>query len=513
MNYAKKLEELPMIYSCCSGYNFYFPANRRSCEVFGERKNIIQHVKTEEFFYVTEFPDDMNNDVDLNYWIEIIRKPVDLKHYVWPVDVIIWDEQPKGKKRYALVFPIRALPAFEPVSTLLSNDMQAGWNMTWVKKIVPNLLEAWCHFDDSKYAYHEFSDQNMFYQKETYDVMFDFSFSTQRVDGLFRTCRVNKKRVMPDYADSYYYTDGRNYLMDLASDYYSIAVILFKILVGRLPYQGKVMEHEPNSNELEHNSWIRVYHKNTFFIFDEKDDTNQIGGETGFAKDDIFVERWEELPLHIRNMFHNVFQTANVMRLDNELIFYSPHEWKEALLGNENAVTLLYRNVEQQSIFSAQETKKQEAELGDAEPLYIENNIEASSDPELLMLNGTELSNSTVTENKKETLGKFVDILKSNTTAMKFHDVILTKSPKSEKILAIKVIREITGLGLASAKELVENPPTPLVQGITEDLALKIQAELLLVNIESELSKNTKHNSQTESEIVSRMQGRWQSNT
>ncbi|GFH42504.1 hypothetical protein Hs30E_10550 [Lactococcus hodotermopsidis] len=342
MNYAKKIEEASMLYSCCSGYNFYFSANRRSYEVFGKSKNIIQHVKTEALFYVTEFPDDLNNDIELSYWVELIRKPVDLKHYIWPVDVIILDEQPE-KTQYALVFPIRALPIFETIATLLSNDMQAGWNMPWVKKFVPNLLDAWCRFDDSKYAYHEFSGLNMFYQKENYNVMFDFSFSTQRVVGLFSTRHVNKKRVNPDYADSYYYMDGRKSLMDLASDYYSIAVILFKLLVGRLPYQGKVMEHEPNANELEHNSWVRVYHKNAYFIFDERDDTNHIGGETGFAKDELFVDRWNELPQHIRNMFHNVFQTANVMRSTDELIFYSPREWKEALLGDEHEVQLVYR--------------------------------------------------------------------------------------------------------------------------------------------------------------------------
>jgi hypothetical protein len=347
LNYAKKIENAAVLYSCCSGYNFYFPVSHRPREVFGKSKKIIQHVKTEEVFYITEFPDDLNNDIELNYWVELIRKPVDLKHYIWPVDVIITDETPK-KTTYALVFPIRALPAFENITTLLSNDMQAGWDKAWVKMFVSNLLDAWCNFDDSKYAYHEFSGGNMFYQKENYNVMFDFSFSTQRVDDLFGTRHVSEKRVMPDYADSYYYTDSRKSLMDLASDYYSIAVILFKLLVGRLPYQGKVMEHEPNATELEHDSWVRVYHKNAYFIFDERDDTNRIGGETGFAKDEMYVERWNALPRHIRHMFHNVFQTANVMRSADNLIFYSPKQWKEALYGGDaQEVPLNYRHVAQ----------------------------------------------------------------------------------------------------------------------------------------------------------------------
>lgn len=334
MNYARRIMASPVLYSCCSGYNFYFPDDRRSGEVFLKSKRVVLHVKTKELFYITPFPDDLNKEAELNYWVELIRKPPDLKHYIWPVDVIALPDS-SGDTGYALVFPIRALPVFENISTLLANDLQAGWNMPWVQKLIANLLEAWCHFAGSNYAYHEFSADKMFYQKESFNVMFDFSFSTQKTENLYDTCFVNKKRITPDYADSYFYIDARKSLMDLASDYYSMAVILFKLMVGRLPYQGKVMEHEPNANELEHKNWLKIYHKNPYFIFDSGDETNHIGGDTGFAKDEMFVDRWNELPEQIRTMFHNVFQTANVLRSADNLIFYSPQAWKEALFGDE----------------------------------------------------------------------------------------------------------------------------------------------------------------------------------
>jgi len=221
LNYAKRIDSSPLYYSCCSGYNFYFSDDHRPFAIFRKPKKIIQHVKTEREFYITPFPDDLNNDFELNYWIELIRKPVALEHYIWPVDVVVLPE-PQDKKshaKYALVFPIRALLVFEPISALLAGDFQVGWDKEWVRTFVFNLLSAWRHFDESKYAYHEFSAENMFYHRGSYEVMFDFSFSTQKTDGLFQTQAVNKDRITPDYADSYYYADNRNSLMDLASDY------------------------------------------------------------------------------------------------------------------------------------------------------------------------------------------------------------------------------------------------------------------------------------------------------
>jgi len=171
----------------------------------------------------------------------------------------------------------------------------------------------------------------MFFRKNDFRVMFDFSFSIQRASSLYDAWHVSPERVAPDFADSYYYNDARKSKMDLASDYYSIAVILFKLLVGKLPYHGKVMEHEPDCGALEHSNWMGVYHKNTYFIFDPEDDTNHIGGETGFANDEAFVDRWNSLPGRTRGMFIDVFRASNVQRSAGNLVFYPPWEWREAL--------------------------------------------------------------------------------------------------------------------------------------------------------------------------------------
>ncbi len=56
-------------------------------------------------------------------------------------------------------------------------------------------------------------------------------------------------------------------------------------------------------------------------------------------------------------------------------------------------------------------------------------------------------------------------------------DVILT-SFGEKKIQVIKAVREITGLGLKEAKELVEGAPKPIKEGVAKDEAESIKAKI-----------------------------------
>jgi len=56
-------------------------------------------------------------------------------------------------------------------------------------------------------------------------------------------------------------------------------------------------------------------------------------------------------------------------------------------------------------------------------------------------------------------------------------DVIL-QGPGEKKINVIKVVREITGLGLKEAKELVDNAPKPVKEGVSKEEAEQIKAKL-----------------------------------
>ena len=57
-------------------------------------------------------------------------------------------------------------------------------------------------------------------------------------------------------------------------------------------------------------------------------------------------------------------------------------------------------------------------------------------------------------------------------------DVILASFDAAAKIKVIKVVREITGLGLAEAKAVVEGTPKALKEGISKDEAEEMKKKL-----------------------------------
>ena len=56
-------------------------------------------------------------------------------------------------------------------------------------------------------------------------------------------------------------------------------------------------------------------------------------------------------------------------------------------------------------------------------------------------------------------------------------DVVLTGAGE-KKIQVIKVVREITALGLKEAKDLVDGAPKPVKEGVSKDEAAAIKAKL-----------------------------------
>ena len=55
---------------------------------------------------------------------------------------------------------------------------------------------------------------------------------------------------------------------------------------------------------------------------------------------------------------------------------------------------------------------------------------------------------------------------------------VILAAAGDKKINVIKAVREITGLGLKEAKDLVEAAPKPVKEGVTKDEAEKVKAQL-----------------------------------
>ncbi len=65
-------------------------------------------------------------------------------------------------------------------------------------------------------------------------------------------------------------------------------------------------------------------------------------------------------------------------------------------------------------------------------------------------------------------------------------DVVLTGAG-SQKIKVIKAVRELTGLGLKEAKEVVDSAPKAVKEGVSKDEAEEIKAKLEEVGAEVEV--------------------------
>ena len=65
-------------------------------------------------------------------------------------------------------------------------------------------------------------------------------------------------------------------------------------------------------------------------------------------------------------------------------------------------------------------------------------------------------------------------------------DVIL-KAPGGSKLAVVKLVKELTGLGLKEAKDLVDNAPKPIKEGIAKDEAEGLKKSLEEAGAEVEL--------------------------
>ena len=65
-------------------------------------------------------------------------------------------------------------------------------------------------------------------------------------------------------------------------------------------------------------------------------------------------------------------------------------------------------------------------------------------------------------------------------------DVIL-KSPGGSKLAVVKLVKELTGLGLKDAKGLVDGAPAPVKEGVAKDEAEALKTQLEEAGAEVEL--------------------------
>jgi large subunit ribosomal protein L7/L12 len=64
---------------------------------------------------------------------------------------------------------------------------------------------------------------------------------------------------------------------------------------------------------------------------------------------------------------------------------------------------------------------------------------------------------------------------------------VILKSAGASKLAVVKLVKELTGLGLKEAKELVDGAPSPVKEGVSKDEAEALKASLEEAGAEVEL--------------------------
>ena len=64
---------------------------------------------------------------------------------------------------------------------------------------------------------------------------------------------------------------------------------------------------------------------------------------------------------------------------------------------------------------------------------------------------------------------------------------VILKAAGGSKLAVVKLVKELTGLGLKEAKELVDNAPSPIKEGVAKDEAEGLKSSLEEAGAEVEL--------------------------
>nr|WP_296167842.1 hypothetical protein [uncultured Ruminococcus sp.] len=314
--------------SMISGYSLYVDSGESSETISHNHAIHVTQINSEEECYLVKL-NIAHHSFCLNDWIDVILKPAN-KSFFWPIDIVIKNDD------YYLVFLRKFIPEIKSICDFSIEENFLGLEQKHIKKLTSNFLLACNSLYKHSFLFHIWNERRIYVNKKDYSLLIAFSDFTSK--GFDKKEHLNNNEYMSENIDPYAFTG--ECLYDYYSEMYSIASILFKLLIGRYPYEGSLMDGIPkcsdsgciNSWDIDKDNdfkyWVNQYVSHPIFIFDNCDDRNAIGR---LAHEKICLQRWDSLTERVKNMFCSVFSEGNVLRTNNNLISYSPMEWFEEI--------------------------------------------------------------------------------------------------------------------------------------------------------------------------------------
>lgn len=320
-------------FSTISGYNYYLlPEDQSPGQVI-----TALHVPSDTQVYLVpiQVQDAFISPQQVQWHRQFILKPMPTDSYEWPIDLI---QSKTSMGRYVLfyVFPLRTFSNHVPIRKILYQKKDSkvlDWREPGICTLCRNLLETFAALEESGYRYNDFSMDRILYHESTGHILLRHTMQIRTHSNASSLDRILPEKIAPEFAPALLYKSSYSGYLPEHSDRFSLASLLFRLMIGRLPYEGRglsnygdILNPIRDVDETSHNNYFQHYHKFPFFIFSREDDSNRLAP---MQENDRPKERWETLPTPVQDMFCATFapQVAEGKASDG---LYSARQWLDA---------------------------------------------------------------------------------------------------------------------------------------------------------------------------------------
>ena len=243
--------------------------------------------------------------------------------FFWPVDLVEVTDA-NNRTEMCFVFPCRYESKRVALSELSKNENFLGVEKNYIKTLLQNIINAFNSLYKNEYLYHLWDDNIIYVNENDYSVL--LPFSDKLSFGLDSKRKLSLSEYHTEFIDPYAFRYKTAY--DFHSEMYILASLIFRLLIGRFPYEGSLMDGITKDTDSEFQQWVQKYTSQPVFIFDKYDKRNALGT---FSNEEIYINRWAMLTDEIRTMFLTFFEESNIMRKNDKIVTYLPNQWKRVI--------------------------------------------------------------------------------------------------------------------------------------------------------------------------------------
>lgn len=274
------------------------------------------------------------------WFAEIIQNPVSNSLFQWPIDLI--EINCAAGYAVCLVYKNAQYSHLKPIKELLYQPGMSkvlDWRNPFIITVCKNFLTAMSLLHSNGYIYNDFNINNILYNPDSGEVFFKFTPFLRKAKSKSPYDKVDSADIAPEFAPPFIYNEEfYNGYMSNKTDSYQITALLFRLMIGRLPYEGSdlmnygvVFDPQFDTDENAHKYYFRHYHQYPHFIFDTNDVSNSLSST---ADNDMPRERWGLLPDSLKNKFteilcQNAAESGNYKNV-------TPDAWLKAVSSLES---------------------------------------------------------------------------------------------------------------------------------------------------------------------------------